>query len=317
MSNARRTLVDIKQLTFFLHVAECGSLTRAQARLAVTPSILSRQIAALEKELNQRLFERNGRGVVLTEAGRQLLAHAQLIVAQVERARNEVGSANGELAGECRIGLPPTIAGPLTVPLQREFLRQIPNGHLVLYELPSTSVLEWLGQERIDFGFAHEAPKAAPYYKTPKGAPQYEAVPLLTERLYLVGPATANGDQSRPNPVAVRDLAAFPLVVLSTRPSGLPQLKAAIESTSTSLTVALEIGSTKAMVDVVEADMGYAIMTLSSLHGREGAFSIRPIVEPELEITLHTVVSLRHPLTRLAIRAQEIASRLIRELAAR
>ena len=64
--------MDLKQLDYFVHVAELGSFSRAATRLAVAQSALSRQVRGLEVELRQPLFERTGRGVTLTEAGRRL-----------------------------------------------------------------------------------------------------------------------------------------------------------------------------------------------------------------------------------------------------
>jgi LysR family transcriptional regulator, nitrogen assimilation regulatory protein len=69
--------VDLKQLEYFVHVAELGSFTRASGFLRVAQPALSRQIRSLEVELRQTLFERNGRGVVLTEPGKRLLAHGR------------------------------------------------------------------------------------------------------------------------------------------------------------------------------------------------------------------------------------------------
>jgi len=75
--------VDLKQLEYFRHVAELGSFTRAASFLSVVQPALSRQVRQLEVELGQNLFERNGRGVVLTDAGARLLEHTRGILTQV------------------------------------------------------------------------------------------------------------------------------------------------------------------------------------------------------------------------------------------
>ena len=82
--------MDLKQLEYFRHVAELGSFTNAAAFLSVGQPTLSRQIADLEMEIGQELFDRNGRGVVLTQAGCQLLEHTRGILMQVGRARQEL-----------------------------------------------------------------------------------------------------------------------------------------------------------------------------------------------------------------------------------
>ncbi len=82
--------MELKQLEYFRHVAELGSFTRAAAFLSVVQPALSRQVRQLEIELGQSLFERNGRGVVLTDAGTRLLEHTRGILMQIGRARQEL-----------------------------------------------------------------------------------------------------------------------------------------------------------------------------------------------------------------------------------
>src|SRR5687768_10888985 len=81
--------MDLKQLDYFVHVAELGSFTRAASVLRVAQPALSRQVRALEVELRQTVLERNGRGVTLTQAGTRLLGHARGILQQVQRARQD------------------------------------------------------------------------------------------------------------------------------------------------------------------------------------------------------------------------------------
>jgi LysR family nitrogen assimilation transcriptional regulator len=98
--------MDLKQLAYFVQVAELGSFTRAASVLRVAQPALSRQVRALEVELRQTLFDRNGRGVTLTEAGKRLLAHGRGILQQVERARQDLedqrGAGRGCSASGCR-----------------------------------------------------------------------------------------------------------------------------------------------------------------------------------------------------------------------
>ena len=99
--------MDLKQLEYFVRVAELGSFTRASIALDIAQPALSRQVRLLEVELRQNLLVRNGRGAAPTEAGKLLLEHARGILHQVERAREELGRVRGALAGRVAIGLPP------------------------------------------------------------------------------------------------------------------------------------------------------------------------------------------------------------------
>ena len=100
--------MDIKQLEYFVHVAELGSFTRASSVLNIAQPALSRQVRLLEVELRQNLLARNGRGVTTTEAGKLLLEHGRGILHQLGRAREDLERARGALAGRVAVGLPPS-----------------------------------------------------------------------------------------------------------------------------------------------------------------------------------------------------------------
>jgi LysR family transcriptional regulator, nitrogen assimilation regulatory protein len=119
--------MDLKQLEYFVRVAELGSFTRAAHALNIAQPALSRQVRLLEVELRQTLLVRNGRGAVPTEAGRLLLEHGRGILHQVQRAQEDLGRVRGALAGRVAMGLPPTLARVLTVPLTRAFLQRLPK----------------------------------------------------------------------------------------------------------------------------------------------------------------------------------------------
>ena len=127
--------MDLKQLEYFVRVAEMGSFTRASISLDVAQPALSRQIRLLEVELRQNLLTRNGRGAVPTEAGKLLLEHGRGILHQVQLTREELGAARGALAGRVSIGLPPSLSKLITVPLVLAFREHLPQAQLTLTEL--------------------------------------------------------------------------------------------------------------------------------------------------------------------------------------
>jgi LysR family nitrogen assimilation transcriptional regulator len=126
--------MDLKQLEYFVRVAELGSFTRASSVLDIAQPALSRQVRLLEVELRQNLLLRNGRGVTTTEAGKLLLEHGRGILHQVERAREDLGRVRGALAGRVALGLPPSIARVMTVPLTRAFRKRLPSAALSISE---------------------------------------------------------------------------------------------------------------------------------------------------------------------------------------
>ena len=118
--------------------------TRAASFLSVVQPALSRQVRQLEVELGQNLFERNGRGVVLTDAGSRLLEHTRGILTQVGRARQELEDQRNGDSGHFTLGLPPSLGGSVTVPLVKAFGQSLPNARFATVEGLSAYILEWL-----------------------------------------------------------------------------------------------------------------------------------------------------------------------------
>ncbi|MFN0302029.1 MAG: LysR family transcriptional regulator [Burkholderiales bacterium] len=101
--------MDLNQLRAFAAVADTGQLTRAAERLHLSQPALSAQIKGLEEDLGQRLFERMASGMSLTGAGKELLEHAQRVLAAAEALKSRANSLKQEVFGQLRIG---TVSDP-------------------------------------------------------------------------------------------------------------------------------------------------------------------------------------------------------------
>ena len=196
--------MDIKQLDYFVHVADLGSFTKAASLLSIAQSALSHQVRQLEVELEQTLLYRNGRGVTPTDAGRRLLAHARGILMQVRRARDELTESRDAVVGHVVLGLPPTIARALTVPLFKSFRSSFPNGNFGMVEGLSASILEWLVEGRVDIGLVYN----------PRPLPSVELIPLREQEMFLISPKITGKDQ-RIKPVPLKELPRYPLIIPS------------------------------------------------------------------------------------------------------
>src|SRR5437868_9708670 len=102
--------MEIHQLRYFVAVAEEGSFSQAAEREHVSQPSLSQQIQKLEDELNQKLFDRLPRAVVLTEAGQRLLDYARQILSGIADARRSVAAVEQEVAGRLSVGAVLSIA---------------------------------------------------------------------------------------------------------------------------------------------------------------------------------------------------------------
>jgi len=118
--------VDLRQLGQFVRIAELGSITKVAGLLCVPQPALSRQLRAPEVELNANFFKRNGRGVLLTDAGRRFRDHARGVLRGVDCALLSVPADNsGE--GRAVVGLPPSVGKVLTLPLVERFVEEFPK----------------------------------------------------------------------------------------------------------------------------------------------------------------------------------------------
>jgi LysR family nitrogen assimilation transcriptional regulator len=282
--------MDLKQLEYFVRVAELGSFTRAAAALEVAQPALSRQVRLLEVELRQNLLTRNGRGAAPTEAGKLLLEHGRGILHQVERAREELGRVRGALAGRVAIGLPPSVAKAMAVPLIREFRRRMPEATLSISEGLSVAMHESLANGRLDIALLYNA----------SPAPDIELTPLLEEPLFLVQRQTGKArPTAKPRPVPLREVAKLPLVIPS-RPNAIRML---VENEMANLgcrpQVALEIDGVAAILDLVADGAGSAVLSRNAVatSARPQAFAIRPIGAPALRSKLLLAISSQRPAT--------------------
>ncbi len=283
--------MDLKQLDTFVHVAELGSFTRAASVLRVAQPALSRQVRALEIELRQPLFDRNGRGVTLTPAGARLLAHGRGILQQVERARQDLEEQRGAASGLVSIGLPPSISRTLTAPLVEAFRERFPRARLSMVEGLSTYALEWLAQGRIDCAVVYNAVPAA----------AIDLQPVLQERLHLVSArASPRTGKLLGKPATLADVAACDLVIPS-RPHAIRmQLETAMAEAGLKPRVALEVDSVPAMLDLVQRHALHAVLSLNAVQGSggESALQARPVRLADgqaLKTTLYIATSAQRP----------------------
>jgi LysR family transcriptional regulator, nitrogen assimilation regulatory protein len=281
--------MDLRQLDYFVHVAELGSFSKAASLLSIAQSALSTRVRQLEVELKQPLLHRNGRGVTPTDAGKRLLQHARGILMQVSRTRDEVAEFGSMPAGHVMLGLPPTIAKLLTVPWLREFRSAFPSATIGVMEGLSATVLEWLSTGRIDIGMAFN----------PAPSPGIEILPLMEEPMVLIGAKRAS---RRPGQaVPLRQLPRYPLIAPSRPNANRMRIEAQLAYFGLKPTIVLEVDGVPTALDAVSEGYGYTVLPLITLRPYDtgDSFSIRPIVRPKLMIQLSLVTSAQRPMTPL------------------
>lgn len=282
--------MDLKQLEYFVRVAELGSFTRAAIELDVAQPALSRQVRLLEVELRQTLLVRNGRGAVPTEAGKLLLEHGRGILHQVERAREDLGRLRGGLSGRVAVGLPSSVARVLTVPLTRAFREALPEARLSISEGLSSSLQEGLISGRLDIVVLYNAQPSR----------ELDLSPLLEEDLLLVRarPPGLHEDPP-PGPISLAEVAQLPLVI-PTRPNAIRMhVEGEMADVGCRPNVVLEIDGVTSILDLVLDGAGCAILSRNALLNshRPSAYTAQQIGSPPLRIRLSLATSLQRPAT--------------------
>ena len=297
--------VNLKQIEYFVSVAELGSFSKAARALNIAQPALSRQVRLLETDLREPLLLRNGRGVSLTEAGQRLLDHGNSLLQQVAQVREEMGAKRGEPVGRIAIALPPSISRQLTLPLIDHFRRELPKARLAVVEGLSAHIAEWIPTGRVDLGLLYN----------PESQQALEVTPIVEEALCLVLPVKkARGVRGKSLPL--NELPQYPLVV----PERAHAFRRLLESQATlagvKLDIAWEVSSIPSIIDLVCAGYGHAVLAASAVaaSGRARELAVRPLSSPRLAIVLCLAVSATRRLTPLGRETAQHLSALARRV---
>lgn len=242
--------MDIRQLRYFIGLAETLHFGRAAQRLHITQPPLSRQIAALESSLGTALFERNSRSVALTPAGEDFYRHATRLLSELDLAvRSAQATARGE-QGELRIGFTMYAAWNVLPGLLKRYAERQPEVRLTLRETLPRDLQQALNAGEIDLGIAFPTPRAAPT----------EYRPLFREPLCAVLPAShplAGGSFIDAGALKDEHFVTFPR---STAPALHAAVTACCEQAGFEPNIHLETHLQQTIVNLVAAGFGVALV---------------------------------------------------------
>ena len=247
--------MELRQLRYFVRIVELGSMSRAALDLDMVQSALSQQISRLESELSTRLLQRTPRGVIPTEAGQAFFHQAQLTLRHAQQAIHAAQQAR--LSGAVSMGLSPTIANVLGLPLMRAMRERYPDVRLHMVSALSGHLTSLLNARQLDLAILFDT----------QSARRWSVMPLLEEQLFLI--------QSRQQPVApqiqhevpisLEQLQQVPLIL----PSGSHGLRSSIMASFTSAgfqsQMAMEIDSLSLLMEAVAAGMGATVQPWSAV----------------------------------------------------
>lgn len=260
--------MDLQQLRYVVEVAATASFTRAAERCFVTQSALSHQIAALERELGQRLFVRSSRGVRPTEAGEAFLAHARIAVRAAADAREAADMAAGELRGNLRLGVIPTVTA-VDVPETIARFRAIHPQVRVELTVGNSDVLT----RRVRDGELDAAFLGLRAESEPAGV---AAQRLAEEGLVAVVPA-GHPLSSRRRSIRLADLAGDVFADFPAGTAGRAQSDAAFAKGGVDRDVAFEADSAELILGLVSAGLAVSLLPLRVARASARRLVILPV----------------------------------------
>src|SRR3954467_3237049 len=240
--------MDYAAWKLFMDAAEFGSLSKVAAAYGTSQPHISRRISELEAECGGRLFQRTGRGVVLTELGQRIAPKVRAWMSSTEQLENDVRASAGTPIGKVRIGSLPSAAHPLVSTLYKRLREQYPLIQLAVREGQGAQLETWLEDGSVDLAILYRTSGS------PKNGDNY----LVETSTYLV---SAVGDPltSRPT-VRFSALHNLPLVLFCRPSSWRNHLEQIGPERGVLLNVALEADSLSLQTHIVSEGGIYALL---------------------------------------------------------
>jgi LysR family nitrogen assimilation transcriptional regulator len=297
--------MDQRKIKYFFSVIEHGNLSSAAQSLRVSQPTLSRQIQAIEQEFQIPLFVRGGRGMLLTEAGRQLHERLQSIDRQLRLLKTDVAAASLEPAGEVAFGIPPSPRGLIAVPLVKQYNSAYPRISIRLVEETSGQLRDLVANGILDLAITNTT------------EPSHGTVSQILgrERLVLVGPAEAK--LSMRKDTTIKALADLPLI-LTMRPNSLRlMVEGRLGVHGLTANVRVEANTLPLMTNLVTAGLGYTVLPLCGVREalRLKQVSASPIAD--LFVTWLVARPKSRPLGAAAARFHDLLCEFSRKLIAK
>lgn len=298
--------MNLRDLRYFVAVAESGSILAASERLHIAQPSISVRIKALETDLGVALFERRPRGVVLTAEGEELLVHARLILQATETARETLRRHASSPVGTVRFGVPTSLSSALCVPLIEQAATALPNVRLRIVESMTGYIIEWLRKGQLDFGLVFVQGSLS----------GIETEPLLSEELHL-----AAGSKKALRPLLDRHgnvpmdaLVDVPLVLPGEQHGLRMLIDQCLRKHGVSSRVIIEIDAFLQIQRLVQRGNGMTILSLAALHESNLSPPLHTarIVKPVIQRTVSLAFADDRPMTKATRETAKLAASVLR-----
>jgi DNA-binding transcriptional LysR family regulator len=274
--DASGELIEMPYLETFIQAAELSSFTKAGQALDLSQAAVSQRIGALEKSLGVSLFRREGGRVVLTDAGRQLYAYAERILALHREARQEITGQKAPIVGELVLAASSIPGEHLLPSLLAKLSQTFPQVRVRASVSDTQTVLDQVQHGRAHLGLVGGKPEASDLEFRPFA---------LDELVLIVPPGHAWSKSSR---VRLRELTCEPLIMREVG-SGtrwcLERALAEVGKSVRDLRITLELGSNEAIKEAVLQGLGLAFLSTHAVRQEVETKQLHAVRVSDLKLT--------------------------------
>jgi len=265
--------LDSRQLRAFVTLARSGSFTQTARELHLTQSAISHSMKALEGDVGCRLLDRLSKKVVLTQAGEQLLSHAEKILGEMDNARASLAHLGKWGRGRLRLGASTTACQHLIPTVMREFKESFPDHAVSIDPGDTGSVVNALLRQKIDLAIAIE----------PENEPQLEFKPLFNDELrFVVG---AMHPWARAGRVVREEIARQNYILYRKNTVTFRLIERYFLDEKIVLNTVMELGTMEGIKELVKLGLGVSILApwIAQRELREGSLVALPLGRRKLE----------------------------------
>ena len=282
--------MDLGQLEAYLRVAERRNFSRAAEDLGLTQPSVTARIQTLERDLGESLFERNGRGVRLTEVGESFLPHAQRVLKALHDGQDAVLSMRKLELGTLRIGAAPTISTYVLPELLKEFNSRYPGLEISVRTEYSQQIVQMVLADEVQMGLERGTTH-----------PEVETIPLYGDEVVLV--ASAKDDFAARGSVSLADVAKRRLIMFNRGSSYYALVDNALREAGLPVSPAMELDNMEATKKMVQVGLGIAMLPRVAVaqevaRGELREIKVKKLNMPRREVAL--IYRRGRPLSRAA-----------------
>jgi len=296
--------MELRQLRYFVAIADHGSLSRAAKVLHIVQPALTQQIQLLEQELGAQLLHRSAQGMLTTDAGKIFYEHAQAILKQVGDAKSAVAQSALRPSGTVALGIPQSVSGALALPLLTAVRERYPEIVLQLTEELSGNLIEQLKSGRINLAVLFDDGQLGSFI----------VKPIVEEQMMYITCAKSRFSQPG-NSIEFATAIGVPLILPGFQHGVRPRIENLARNAGLVISEVVDINSIAILKSALLADMGATILPVAPLLSEveRGEMIAMPIDANDISRTVVLCASKNIPLTNAA----SAVERLVLEVAQR